>query len=205
MDAKKTCPPPSPRPLRVAAYMLQVHAGGKRLRHEFRALYDYYGRRVDHGDGEFPSCWPTDIAQARALQTFETHEQHTAVFTRPDCPLSRQETTQHSGKTVQVTPFTSAPHILAMVFATNWQGLHISASSSMPSCRKHTLFALLYQDDENGWQLRVSPEREAIEERGDWARYSGDNGGAYSGEELYYNAATGEKLICLQRLSLAIV
>lgn len=45
----------------------QVHGGGKRLRHEFRALYDYYGKRVDYGEGEFPSKWPTDMAQVTAL------------------------------------------------------------------------------------------------------------------------------------------
>ncbi|CAN0057132.1 unnamed protein product [Scytosiphon promiscuus] len=43
----------------------KVHGGGKRLHHEFRALYDFYGKRVDYGEGEFPSCWPTDMAQAR--------------------------------------------------------------------------------------------------------------------------------------------
>ncbi len=42
----------------------QVHSGGKRLRHQFRALYDFYGKRVDYGEGDFPSCWPTDIMQA---------------------------------------------------------------------------------------------------------------------------------------------
>ncbi|CAN0492620.1 unnamed protein product, partial [Discosporangium mesarthrocarpum] len=41
----------------------QVHDGGKRRMHEFRALYDYYGKRVDYGDSEFPSKWPTDIIQ----------------------------------------------------------------------------------------------------------------------------------------------
>ncbi|CAN0040280.1 unnamed protein product [Laminaria digitata] len=42
---------------------IQVHGGGKRLRHEFRALYDFYGKRVDFGEGEFPSRWPSDMAQ----------------------------------------------------------------------------------------------------------------------------------------------
>lgn len=42
----------------------QVHSGGKRLHHQFRALYDFYGKRVDYGEGDFPSCWPTDITQA---------------------------------------------------------------------------------------------------------------------------------------------
>ena len=45
---------------------LKVHGGGKRLHHEFRALYDFYGKRVDYGEGEFPSYWPTDMAQASA-------------------------------------------------------------------------------------------------------------------------------------------
>lgn len=40
-----------------------VHAGGKRRLHEFRALYDYYEKRVDYGDGEFPSKWPSEVEQ----------------------------------------------------------------------------------------------------------------------------------------------
>lgn len=42
-----------------------VHYGGRRAQHKFRCLYDYYGRRVDYGDGPhtFPSLWPTDIEQ----------------------------------------------------------------------------------------------------------------------------------------------
>lgn len=40
-----------------------VHYGGKRSMHKFRTLYDFYDRRVDYGDGEFPSCWPTEIEQ----------------------------------------------------------------------------------------------------------------------------------------------
>lgn len=41
----------------------QVHYGGKRKSHEFRCLYDYYGNRIDYGDGIFPSKWPTEIVQ----------------------------------------------------------------------------------------------------------------------------------------------
>lgn len=41
-----------------------VHYGGKRVLHQFRSLYDFYGRRIDYGEGsEFPSCWPTEIEQ----------------------------------------------------------------------------------------------------------------------------------------------
>lgn len=47
------------------------------------------------------------------------------------------------------------------------------------------------QDDANGWKLRVSPDREASEERGDWARYTGDVGDP--NQDLYYNTVTGEK------------
>ncbi|KAG5186513.1 hypothetical protein JKP88DRAFT_309838 [Tribonema minus] len=41
----------------------KVHGGGKRRHHQFRALYEYYGKRVDYGDGDFPSMWPSDIEQ----------------------------------------------------------------------------------------------------------------------------------------------
>jgi len=40
-----------------------VHFGGQRKLHKFRSLYDYYGKRVDYGDTEFPSIWPSDIEQ----------------------------------------------------------------------------------------------------------------------------------------------
>ena len=47
----------------------QVHFGGRRKDHDFRALYDYYGKRLDYGDGEgnsntdFPCKWPSDVMQ----------------------------------------------------------------------------------------------------------------------------------------------
>jgi hypothetical protein len=40
-----------------------VHFGGKRRSHAFRSLYDFYGKRVDYGDTEFPSKWPSEIEQ----------------------------------------------------------------------------------------------------------------------------------------------
>ncbi|OQR92595.1 hypothetical protein THRCLA_08666 [Thraustotheca clavata] len=40
-----------------------IHAGGKRRRHGFRSLYDYYNKRIDYGEGEFPSLWPSEIEQ----------------------------------------------------------------------------------------------------------------------------------------------
>lgn len=53
------------------------------------------------------------------------------------------------------------------------------------------------QDDTNGWQLRVFPDREASEERGDWTRYAGDAG--HPDQDMYYNAATGEKRLLSER------
>uniref|UniRef100_H3GDY5 F-box/LRR-repeat protein 15-like leucin rich repeat domain-containing protein n=1 Tax=Phytophthora ramorum TaxID=164328 RepID=H3GDY5_PHYRM len=40
-----------------------VHAGGKRRWHNKRKLFDFYGRRRDYGDGEFPSIWPSEVLQ----------------------------------------------------------------------------------------------------------------------------------------------
>ena len=40
-----------------------VHYGGKRSKHKFRSLFDFYNKRVDYGDGEFPSKWPQEIIQ----------------------------------------------------------------------------------------------------------------------------------------------
>lgn len=46
------------------------------------------------------------------------------------------------------------------------------------------------KDDERGWQLRVSPDRQPLEQRGEWARYAdGDNA---DGQDLFYNEQTGE-------------
>ncbi|GBG27509.1 F-box/LRR-repeat protein 20 [Hondaea fermentalgiana] len=41
----------------------QVHHGGYRKDHPYRALYDAYGKRIDYGDGEWPSIWPSEIEQ----------------------------------------------------------------------------------------------------------------------------------------------
>ena len=41
----------------------QVHYGGRRRDHDFRVLYDFYGKRIDYGDGIFPCKWPTEIIQ----------------------------------------------------------------------------------------------------------------------------------------------
>ncbi|RYH29047.1 hypothetical protein EON65_09920 [archaeon] len=41
----------------------QVHRGGRRMGHDYRALYDYYGKRIDYGDGEFPCQWPSEVIQ----------------------------------------------------------------------------------------------------------------------------------------------
>jgi hypothetical protein len=47
----------------------QVHFGGRRKDHEFRSLYDYYGKRLDYGDDlgnmnhDFPCKWPSDVMQ----------------------------------------------------------------------------------------------------------------------------------------------
>ncbi|GLE10792.1 hypothetical protein PINS_up023043 [Pythium insidiosum] len=51
-----------PLPLSLQCWR-SVHAGGRRRGHAFRALYDFYGRRVDYGDGEFPSRWPSEMQQ----------------------------------------------------------------------------------------------------------------------------------------------
>lgn len=40
-----------------------IHQGGRRKAHSYRSMYDYYGRRLDYGDGVFPSQWPTEIIQ----------------------------------------------------------------------------------------------------------------------------------------------
>jgi len=41
----------------------QVHYGGRRKDHEFRSLFDFYGKRLDYGDGVFPSKWPSEVIQ----------------------------------------------------------------------------------------------------------------------------------------------
>jgi hypothetical protein len=41
----------------------QVHAGGRRKDHEFRAMFDYYNKRIDYGDGNYPCKWPSEVMQ----------------------------------------------------------------------------------------------------------------------------------------------
>jgi hypothetical protein len=40
-----------------------IHKGGRRKDHEFRALFDYYGKRIDYGDGNYPCKWPSEVQQ----------------------------------------------------------------------------------------------------------------------------------------------
>jgi hypothetical protein len=41
----------------------RVHQGGRRKEHDFRALYDFYGKRLDYGDGDYPCQWPSEVIQ----------------------------------------------------------------------------------------------------------------------------------------------
>jgi hypothetical protein len=41
----------------------QVHHGGRRRDHEFRSLFDFYDKRIDYGDGDFPCKWPSEVVQ----------------------------------------------------------------------------------------------------------------------------------------------
>ena len=38
-----------------------VHSGGKRRSHKFRCLYDYYEKRIEYDENEYPSLWPKEI------------------------------------------------------------------------------------------------------------------------------------------------
>ncbi|OQR81008.1 hypothetical protein THRCLA_11893, partial [Thraustotheca clavata] len=41
----------------------RIHSHGKRQYHSTRKLYNYYRKRIDYGDGEFPSFWRSEIDQ----------------------------------------------------------------------------------------------------------------------------------------------
>ncbi|KDO31312.1 hypothetical protein SPRG_03928 [Saprolegnia parasitica CBS 223.65] len=41
----------------------RIHGHGKRHTHTIRLLYNYYRRRIDYGDGDFPSWWPSEFEQ----------------------------------------------------------------------------------------------------------------------------------------------
>lgn len=60
-----------------------MHCGGKRRNHKFRSLFDFYDSRVDYGDDEFPSKWPTEIEQddmiGWQLRAGEDHEREPAA------------------------------------------------------------------------------------------------------------------------------
>ena len=61
-----------------------MHCGGKRRNHKFRSLFDFYNSRVDYGDDEFPSKWPTEIEQddmiGWQLRVGEDHEREPAAI-----------------------------------------------------------------------------------------------------------------------------
>ncbi|CAK4249541.1 unnamed protein product [Aphanomyces euteiches] len=44
----------------------RIHAHGKRQLHVRRKMYNYYNKRIDYGDGTFPSEWPSEIDQDAA-------------------------------------------------------------------------------------------------------------------------------------------
>jgi hypothetical protein len=60
---------------------LSVHYGGKRRLHDFRSLYDFYGLRIDYGDGEWPSKWPSEIEQDDVNGWFEKDKGKRNAFT----------------------------------------------------------------------------------------------------------------------------
>ncbi|EQC33358.1 hypothetical protein SDRG_09334, partial [Saprolegnia diclina VS20] len=41
----------------------RIHGHGKRHAHMMRKLYNYYHQRIDYGDGDFPSWWPSECEQ----------------------------------------------------------------------------------------------------------------------------------------------
>ncbi|KAF0696289.1 Aste57867_12987 [Aphanomyces stellatus] len=44
---------------------VRVHGHGKRQEHVMRKLFNFYMNRIDYGDGDFPSVWPSEIEQDR--------------------------------------------------------------------------------------------------------------------------------------------
>lgn len=46
------------------------------------------------------------------------------------------------------------------------------------------------KDDERGWQLRISPERQPLEQRGEWTKYTDAENS--NGQDLFHNEQTGE-------------
>jgi hypothetical protein len=46
-----------------------VHYGGKRRSHTFRALYDFYDKRIGYEVNEFPSIWPATFENKRSYDT----------------------------------------------------------------------------------------------------------------------------------------
>lgn len=95
---------------------MQVHGGGKRLRHEFRALYDFYGKRVDYGEGEFPSRWPSDVAQA-SVSRARTHARTTSTFPCRGVLLCMQ---QISSPILNKKPTNAAAQTAILTVATFW-------------------------------------------------------------------------------------
>eukprot|EP00501_MAST-03F_sp_TOSAG23-6_P001230 GSMAST32.ASY1.ANO1.1276.1 assembled CDS len=92
----------------TSCYM-QIHFGGKRRTHTFRALYDYWGKRVDYGDGEFPAVWPSEINQ---------DEFHGWGMRVPDEPESDEELTEDGYETPRQTDTQQSTYVRPPFFHT---------------------------------------------------------------------------------------
>lgn len=143
----------------------QVHSGGKRKLHKFRAIYDYYGKRVDYGDGEFPSIWPTDIEQDD-INGWRTRE----VTTESNTEWSLLE----GGVSSSITDGTS------------WD-MHFDDSAKRTYFFNTVTGESTYETPQDILQLQMQSATPQLQINQEWTKFYDDDYGA----EYYHNFNTG--------------
>ena len=144
-----------------------VHFGGKRKRHKFRALCDFYGNRIDYGDGEFPSKWPSEVQQ--------DEEQGWIARDMSDAEMEEMQAKLAKGE--RINP--------------NWKRYHDDDSAADFFYNEKTGVSQYERPDSfrTAGMPTAREGQEALEVGdGDWAKYFDDA----SGLEFFYNATTGE-------------
>ena len=157
-----------------------VHFGGKRKGHKFRCLYDYYRRRIDYGDGEFPSIWPTELEQD---DLYGWHK-------RGEDP--RAKSRGSGGGSVPGAPSTSSTGALSLPleniqrWAKYWDEpsgayFYFNAETSESTYERPMSYRSEAGDDSGGGGGTTLPND-------GWGKHTDEE----SSSDFYYNEATGE-------------
>ena len=175
-----------------------VHFGGKRAKHGFRQLYDFYEKRVDYGDGEFPGKWPSEIQQDEhdgwKLRIYPLRKPHRIIG---DWEIYQDGEMEGTGKFFYHNRATSAsvyekPEELRDVFKEDWDGWSSGAQQNqmiegggaeMEEEKKHE-----GEGKELNCYSKPGEEEEPAEELFEgWGKYWDVDGGSF----YYFNVDSG--------------